>query len=750
MEDNRRSIVNRKPRNRLLLNALIYTVTVALALGFAAGCSKGNGQQATDEPSSGDPAATLSPDLIPKDASFDIYPKPKSAEIKDAFYDAGTLNTSGLSEDIAAALSRAGFKTGDSGMKISFENDKKLAAEAYTLKIGDNGISVKSSGRSGALNAVSTLSQLFTNGFLPGAEISDSPDTQIRGVIEGFYGKAWTHAFRLELLEFMGKVKLNTYIYAPKDDEKHRSGWRLKYTEEEIAKMRELVETAVNNNVRFVYAISPGLDINLGNGYEKDLNTLFEKCESLYEIGVRDFSILLDDIPTLNAEGHAKLLNDFQTKFCETHEGVSDLIAITPEFCAAMLTQYTDKIAPLLNKKIVLMWTGAYVLPQTITTSELDSISKKLGRKVLIWWNYPVNDTMGDNLFLGPCAGLSNTLPGSMTGLVSNPMNQGHASLVPVFTIADFLWNAEQFDQEASLSAAARMLEPECADSYKELIDLCRASAINGNRSVFSEREAVRNYRKGTHTAEDIETLAVKFEQLDRAMNELREKGSASLISEINEWIEKADAFAKMGIALFRLEQLTNQGTDSAADKTAEEIAKILELADMYTTASKRSAVNSKIVSPDTLTTLFKNSNRRFNELVAPYNIEFYNKTAETTLATYEDYKVSNAIDGDDSTFFWSSGAPSVGSTFTVDLAAVFNISRVYLNMGVAGHDDDYLRAGVVEYSSDGNKWTALGNLSGRKFSDTTPISARYVRVRCTGAQVYWLIITEFGVEISE
>ena len=86
-----------------------------------------------------------------------------------------------------------------------------------------------------------------------------------------------------------------------------------------------------------------GIDINLGSGYGKDFPKLTAKCEQLWSIGVRDFAVLLDDIPTLNAEGHAKLLNDFQTQFIRTHEGASDLICITTEYTDPMLTAYTDR-----------------------------------------------------------------------------------------------------------------------------------------------------------------------------------------------------------------------------------------------------------------------------------------------------------------------------------------------------------------------------------------------------------------------
>lgn len=48
----------------------------------------------------------------------------------------------------------------------------------------------------------------------------------VRGVIEGFYGRPWTHEQRLGLIEFIGARGMNTFVYAPKDDPLVRREWR--------------------------------------------------------------------------------------------------------------------------------------------------------------------------------------------------------------------------------------------------------------------------------------------------------------------------------------------------------------------------------------------------------------------------------------------------------------------------------------------------------------------------------------------
>ena len=84
--------------------------------------------------------------------------------------------------------------------------------------------------RKGTFYGVPKLTQLAVNdeGVLKSkeAKIEDEPTMTTRGSIEGFYGNPWSHQDRLNQIEFYGKSKLNTYIYAPKDDVYHREKWR--------------------------------------------------------------------------------------------------------------------------------------------------------------------------------------------------------------------------------------------------------------------------------------------------------------------------------------------------------------------------------------------------------------------------------------------------------------------------------------------------------------------------------------------
>lgn len=72
---------------------------------------------------------------------------------------------------------------------------------------------------------------------------------------------------------------MDSYLYAPKDDYKHRAYWRELYTVEEAEHLGSLITAAKDNGIRFIYAISPGLDIGYSN--TKDIGALKRKLEQV-------------------------------------------------------------------------------------------------------------------------------------------------------------------------------------------------------------------------------------------------------------------------------------------------------------------------------------------------------------------------------------------------------------------------------------------------------------------------------------
>ena len=72
---------------------------------------------------------------------------------------------------------------------------------------------------------------------------------------------------------------LNSYVYAPKDDAKHRSRWRDLYDTDESKELAQLIRYSKVNQVKFIYALSPGLDVSCSS--DNDWEALQKKFDQV-------------------------------------------------------------------------------------------------------------------------------------------------------------------------------------------------------------------------------------------------------------------------------------------------------------------------------------------------------------------------------------------------------------------------------------------------------------------------------------
>src|SRR6266478_7879484 len=114
------------------------------------------------------------------------------------------------------------------------------------------------------------------------------------GVVEGFYGRPWNARQRHQLFTWMQSWGLNTYIYAPKDDLKHRAFWRELYDEGQAAEIAALIRDCQRHGLKFIYALAPGLDLDYASA--KDLAALQNKAAQMLEPRCQQVALLFDDI----------------------------------------------------------------------------------------------------------------------------------------------------------------------------------------------------------------------------------------------------------------------------------------------------------------------------------------------------------------------------------------------------------------------------------------------------------------------
>jgi protein O-GlcNAcase/histone acetyltransferase len=295
----------------------------------------------------------------------------------------------------------------------------------------------------------------------------------LAGVIEGFYGQPWSQAERFELFGWMAEWGLNTYLYAPKDDLKHRAIWRELYSASEAETLREIIRGCQQRKLRFIYALSPGLDIRYSN--EAELEQLKHRFEQMLALGCQDFALLFDDIPDRMAAEDQKRWGSFASAQCHVTNAVFRwvrerspqarfLFCPTP-YCGRMAERhyggegYLATVGRELLPEIDVFWTGPEIISREITVAHIRDLQEILRRKPLIWDNLHANDYDGRRFFCGPYAGRPPELRGEVAGLLSNPNCEFVLNYVPLRTLGEFVRCAGTWDaRQAYLSAMREWL----------------------------------------------------------------------------------------------------------------------------------------------------------------------------------------------------------------------------------------------------------------------------------------------------
>ncbi|KAK3590145.1 hypothetical protein CHS0354_041199 [Potamilus streckersoni] len=271
----------------------------------------------------------------------------------------------------------------------------------------------------------------------------------ICGVVEGFYGRPWSTEQRKLLFTWMKKMSLTTYMYAPKDDCNHRAYWREPYSVEEAENLTSLIEVAKENNITFVYAISPGLDISFSSA--KDVQFLKRKLEQVATFGCNAFALLFDDIdPELSEIDKSAFQSSAHAQASITNEvfehlGQPEFFFCPTEYCTARaiptLTSsgYLNTIGSKLLPPINIMWTGSKVVSKHIVIQEIEEVTAVIRRPPVIWDNIHANDYDPRRIYLGPYDGRSPEIIPYLRGVMTNPNCEFEANYIALHTMGQ--WN---------------------------------------------------------------------------------------------------------------------------------------------------------------------------------------------------------------------------------------------------------------------------------------------------------------------
>lgn len=241
---------------------------------------------------------------------------------------------------------------------------------------------------------------------------------------------------------------MTSYLYAPKDDYKHRAYWRDLYTVEEAEHLTGLITSARENGVMFYYALSPGLDITYSN--PKDIAALKRKLEQVSQFGCSAFALLFDDIEPEMSEADKEVFQSFAhaqvsvTNEIFQHLNQPKFLVCPTQYCSARATpnvcnsEYLNTLGSKLAPEVDIMWTGDKVISRLVTKESIEEITEVLKRPPVIWDNIHANDYDQKRIFLGPYQGRSPEIIRKLRGVLTNPNCEYGANFIPIHTLAQW------------------------------------------------------------------------------------------------------------------------------------------------------------------------------------------------------------------------------------------------------------------------------------------------------------------------
>ncbi|MCR5820053.1 MAG: beta-N-acetylglucosaminidase domain-containing protein [Bacteroidaceae bacterium] len=533
----------------------------------------------------------------------------QTGQYKQFFTEGGSRNTGRY------VFNLSGSRKGTAQMVIAGENTDAVFYGLATMK--------------------QVLTQDFNSSFIP-VTVVDGADIRDRGVIEGYYGVPYSADVTKDLFRFMADYKMNTYMYGAKSDPYHSRYWADPYpteiTEEQRNigyltqdMMRDLTSVARANKIDFIWAIHPGTAFTDPEN-KGVLDQIMHKFEAMHALGVRQFGVFVDDVGVPSDDALLRLgadrLTELQRRIDAMWNGPGANPADTVKplhyvpqlyaFSWVNIEQGKRFFSSLRNvpAKVRIYITGRAVW-SVPNSEDIRIVGEWLGREPSWWWNYPCNDNDVTKLFIADTytnfrdekhvdsqARFEPFSISNLPTLISNPMQQGAASKIALFSIADYSWNSssQSFDNQKSWRAAVKAMfnQRTAEQAFCQLVPFLRY--FDSDALAYHVRNYKRSVAEGrpdpVALCREMQAVIWRCQTIRPAM-ESREEAKY-VYDDIRPWLLKLEAMASEVKARlegkptqtvdldnnpeFQFPILTGMGADiSLSMKTAEPAAEVLQ-----------------------------------------------------------------------------------------------------------------------------------------------------------------------------
>ncbi|HKK57131.1 beta-N-acetylglucosaminidase domain-containing protein [Marinobacter sp.] len=263
------------------------------------------------------------------------------------------------------------------------------------------------------------------------------------GIIEGFYGPLWSWHERRQVVQLLAPHGYRNYWYAPKADAFLRRRWSEPHPDSVARELTGFARFCHEQGVRFGIGLSP---FEIFNNFDAAAKTaLKNKLAAFDDLGITDLAILFDDMKSATPDLAARQAEIIH--WVAEQSGAGQL-AVCPSYYSddpvldrvfgQRPEHYLESLGRALAPSVQVFWTGEEVCSREISPGHLQRIAQALGRKPVLWDNYPVNDgdRMSRHLHLRGFTGRPAANSQHLSGHAINPALQPLLTTIPAITLA--------------------------------------------------------------------------------------------------------------------------------------------------------------------------------------------------------------------------------------------------------------------------------------------------------------------------
>ncbi len=319
------------------------------------------------------------------------------------------------------------------------------------------------------------------------------------GVVEGFYGRAWTQPNRLALLRLLSATGLATYLHAPKNEREDVRSLQLPVPPTQLSLLEELAAHASACGVRFIHGLSPFRLFDraslpfLRREHREFRRLLAARVKELSNVGVRDFAILFDDTwPTIAPQLASEATGRDHGVLVQEAEGVlgrKDSIVVVPAVYFGRPSTLSDGARRYLHGlrsegAWLTAWTGPGVFSSYISEAERGRLERSTGLPIWVWSNAIANDwlplatgeplglTPQERLCFGPVHTVSPQLLAEGRGMLLNGAREFVPTLIALHTLSDLARTKDSHHPEKALRQAA---EAVCGSNWQVVLKIAQS-----------------------------------------------------------------------------------------------------------------------------------------------------------------------------------------------------------------------------------------------------------------------------------